>query len=352
MDKVFLCFRVACLCMVVFIACAADYSKCAQRLALSMETVGTSTAVALNDRELLYFGLQPPQGFQIIKSDKFMGLYLLQAKRKMVPLELRDLTDDVLDSITGVGTLKDFIPGKVMSRMTGFLNYAQFSVPTPANSVITSICYQFYGLGTGNGFIESSYIKRFLEGNNFHYGDLGGLFTLGVDNRSIIVDYVEPFTDGIELQIGDKILELNGNAPANFNAFMQSIYSLTPNTDATLRILRNGQEMEIVTRVFDRKGGMILPYEYLSALGIRFSPDWVIEQMGNTPVGFDKLQVGDQILKINNQDMPTDFVQGAKLISSQSKGNMVFLVVRDGFQFFITISQQNEDNQWGGLLSE
>ena len=348
------------------LAFGADYSRCAQRLALSMEKVGNSTAVALNERELLYFGAEPPRGFEIIKSDRFMGLYLLKAKKKMIPLELRELTDEVAESMIGVGTTSGFTLGKVVSRMNGFLEYAKFSVPTPPNSVITSICYQFYGLGAGQGFIETPYIKRFLEGKNFRYGDLGALFVQGANGR-ILVDYVEPFVEGIGLQMGDEILSIEGKTPLSFNEFLQGIYELSPGGEVGLRVMRNGKEEEIITRVFDRRGGMLLPYDYLSALQIQFSPEWVIEQMGETPPGFEKLQVGDQILKLNNKPMPLDFVEGAKLISSQSQGQMVFLVVRNGFQVFVTMNQRGGGGggissgrndggsgalQFGGLLSE
>ena len=327
----------------ITLAWGADYSRCAQRLALSMEKVGNSTAVALNERELLYFGAEPPRGFEIIKSDRFMGLYLLKAKKKMIPLELRELTDDVAESMIGVGTTSGFTLGKVVSRMN-----------------------QFYGLGAGQGFIETPYIKRFLEGKNFRYGDLGALFVQGANGR-ILVDYVEPFIEGIGLQMGDEIVSVEGKTPLSFNEFLQGIYELSPGGEVGLRVIRNGKEEEIITRVFDRRGGMLLPYDYLSALQIQFSPEWVIEQMGETPPGFEKLQVGDQILKLNNKPMPLDFVEGAKLISSHSHGQMVFLVVRNGFQFFVTINQRGGGGggissgrndggsgalQFGGLLSE
>ncbi len=330
---------------------AADYSRCAQRFALSMQKVENSYGIALNENELLYYGKQAPEDFKIIKSDPFMGLYLLQATKKMTPLELKDLTDEATKGILGVGSPEGFSVGKIVSRMSGFLDYAQFSEFTPQNSVISSICYQFYGIGTGDGFIESSYIKRFLDGDNFTYGELGALFVN--DSKRIFVDYVEPFIKGINLEMGDEVLEINGQIPASFKEFLQTIYSLTPNTEANFKINRNGEIIDISTAVFERTGGMLLPHHYLSALGISFSDDWTIQHISNPPtgLGFERLEVGDQILKINNVDMPQDFIQGAKLISKNSKQPIKLLVVRDGFQFFVTINKTAE-NEWGGLLGE
>lgn len=329
---------------------AADYSRCAERLALSMEKVGGSYAIALNEGELLYYGKTAPSGFKIIKSDPFLGFYLLQSKKKMVPLELRDINEDTLKSTLGVGSPQGFTIGQITKRMEGFLDYAQFSEPTPPNSVISSICYQFYGIGTGNGFIETSQIKRFLEGNNFVYGDLGVLVM--EENKKFIVDYAEPFINGIELQMGDEILELNHKTPQSLKELQQAIYTLKPDTEVSLKIRRNGELMDIKSKVLHRTGGMLLPYQYLSALGIQFSSDWTIQSL-NPPqgIGFEKLEIGDQILKINDIDMPQNFEDGVKLISKESKKAMKLLIIRNGFQFFVTINKQ-KGREWGGFLGE
>ncbi|RAX59233.1 hypothetical protein CCZ01_00365 [Helicobacter monodelphidis] len=330
---------------------AADFSRCAERISLSMEKVGNSYAVAINQNELLYFGKKAPNGFHIIKSDPFVGLYLLEAKKKMVPLEMKDLNEESMKGILGVGTTTNYETGKVTGRMNGFLDYAQFSAPTPQNSVITSICYQFYGLGTGDGFIESSYLKRFLDGDQFVYGAIGALFV--EKDEQIIVDYVEPFIEGIKLEAGDIIIEFNKKPVTSFNEFLQSIYELTPNTEVPIKISRNGNLEDISTAVFQRTDGMLLPHHYLSALGVRFTPDWVVTAIEDTPegAGFENLQVGDQILRLNNQEMPADFVEGAKIISVASKGPMRFLIDRNGFQFFVTTNKKKDD-QWGGLLRD
>ena len=323
-----------------------DYSRCGERIALSVEKVGDSYGIAIDKRRLLHYSKTPPKSHKILKSDPFIGLYLLEAKRPKVPLELRDITSEVLEDGLGVGSVKGFKEGKITKRMSALLSYAQFSQKTPPNSVISSICYQFYGLGIGgNRFIESGYIKRFLEQKGALYGDLGVRFAKGQSPsaQKPVVALFDPFAPNNKFRIDDEFISINNHKISSVEQLNNYVYTLAPNSYAHVSVKR-GDSVEVFdVLVQKRTGGMLLPDNFMERFRVKFSSDWRLLEMNEAPLkGMEKLKVGDQILRINGMDMPLGD-EGWALLARQAHGAMKWLVRRGDFQFFLQINKPSSE---------
>ncbi|MFT2677059.1 PDZ domain-containing protein, partial [Helicobacter pylori] len=101
----------------------------------------------------LYYSKTYPKHAKVIKSDPFVGLYLLQSTPSEYFYTLRDLDKDALiRSMASIGD-KEAIEVRLLSKQQGYDRYAQISQEIQKNGVISNICYQMLGLGVGgNGF--------------------------------------------------------------------------------------------------------------------------------------------------------------------------------------------------------
>lgn len=320
---------------------AYDFSRCGERIELSSERVDDSYGVAIDESRLLHYAKTPPKSHKILKSDPYIGLYLLEAKTPKIPLELRDLTPAVLGDILGSGTPRGFVQGKVTARMSGWLAYAHFSQEVPANAIISSVCYQFYGLGVGgNRFIESGYIRRFLASKGAHYGDLRVRFDPSLSRPTIA--FIDPFLEENPFRLGDVILTLEGQAVKNREELENRIYDLKPHTLARVSVKREGEVVSFVARVEERDGGMLRPDSFLKRSGLRFSPAWVVEAIeAPQSKGFERLEVGDRILRVNGVEM-SEGKEGLRLLSRFAGEEMSWLIRRGDFEFFIRVNRTSK----------
>lgn len=316
-----------------------DFSRCGERIALSSEKVGDSYGLAIDEKRLLHYSKTPPKGYKILKSDPYVGLYLLEAKKPKVPLELRDITPEAMEDILGVGTPEGFVEGNITQRMSGWLAYARFSQKSPPNSIISSICYQIYGLGVGgNEFIESSYIKRFLEQKSARYGDL--LIRFEKNRKEPVVALIDPFIEENPFRLGDRVLSLEGRAIGSRSELENQIYGLAPGREVRVSVMREGEVVSFETRVYPRIGGMLLPDHLLERVGLRFSQDWSLQAAHKMQGrGLENLQAGDQILRVNGIDMPQG-EEGLRLLSRFASEEMSWLIRRGEFEFFIKVNKK------------
>ena len=109
---------------------------------------------------------------------------------------------------------QDVVYGGTYAEDMLFLNPAKLSVRVPKNTIISDIFCRAYGVGNGEGFIKSEYIKHFVKYG--YWGDIG----IEV-NQDMIVKYIDPFyVKGIKL--GDKIISINNKkaTPKNFSKYV------------------------------------------------------------------------------------------------------------------------------------
>ncbi len=140
----------------------------------------------------LYYSKTYPKHAKVIKSDPFIGLYLLQSAPSDYAYTLRDLDKDALTrpmASVGANQAKE---ARLLSLQKGYDRYARIAQEIQKNGVISNICYQMLGLGVGgNGFIETKFIKRFLSQQEPYYGDIG--VRIEDKNKRLVVVQFDPF---------------------------------------------------------------------------------------------------------------------------------------------------------------
>lgn len=306
---------------------------------------------------------------KVIKKDLFIGLYLLDLKgryKKSQSYDLLNLNDFILgQDIAGV-TLGHMDSGRILKRQKGYIDYANFSGRVGVNGVVSDICYQIYGLGTGGAaFIEKPYIDRFISMKDAYYGDIG----IRVSS-SLKVLSVDPFFKDNPFKLGDKILRINGHTFINHADYEWYVSNLPRGKLATVVIDRLVDEKIKLTKkqerdkkmgkdlnlpppkqikktirykimVRKRYGGFYLPDTFFDRFGIVFNKEFVITKI-KKDMKYDKtpLRVGDQLLWLNNIPIKRGNV-GAKsfanlrLALSKSSNNIDMVIMRNGLQFHL-----------------
>ena len=131
----------------------------------------------------------------------------------------------------------DNVYGGTFAKDMIFLNPAKLSVSAPKNTIISDIFCNAYGIGRGDGFIKSDFVKHFVKYG--YWGDVG----VEVD-RWMRVKYVDPFyVSGIKP--GDKIIKINSR-PANVKTF--SKYILLSSLNRVVVIKTDKKEIPIKVR--------------------------------------------------------------------------------------------------------
>lgn len=98
---------------------AYDFQACQDKSKLSLEKIGNDYAVAiesLNDKKSKLFLYSPrttPKGYNILKHDPFVGMYLLESKKNLTPVTLREITPQILEEEIASITPQDNISGKI-----------------------------------------------------------------------------------------------------------------------------------------------------------------------------------------------------------------------------------------------
>ncbi len=104
--------------------------------------------------------------------------------------------------------------GGTFAKDMEFLNFAKLSVKGEINSIVTDIFCKAYGVGRGDGFLKSEFIKHFVKYG--YWGDIG----IEVD-KNMIVKSIDPFYVK-DIKVGDKIVKINLK-PANVKTFSKYV---------------------------------------------------------------------------------------------------------------------------------
>jgi hypothetical protein len=95
-----------------------------------------------------------------------------------------------------------------------FFKPAKLSVKSLKNSVISDMFCRAYGIGIGDGFIKSEFVKHFITYG--YYGDIG----IDVDENMKIISFDPFYVKGLSL--GEKIISINNKkaTPENFSKYI------------------------------------------------------------------------------------------------------------------------------------
>ncbi|TLD86507.1 PDZ domain-containing protein [Helicobacter sp. MIT 05-5294] len=353
---------------------AYDFEACRQKAMLSMERVGNTYGIAikrlgdsaqdsqnnLTPSKVALFVYSPkstPKGYKILKHDPFIGMYLLESKTELLPISLRTINKEILEDEMASILPHDGVSGKIATRMQSPINYATLNTPTFQNSLISTVCDHIYGIGIGkNEFIEKAYLDRFILSDSVHYGDIGVRVFQNSDDR-VEVNLIDPFFRANPFAYGDIIMMINGEAIPNVAHFNRVVFDLKEGEIVPVRISRKGVVMELQAYVDKRRGGMLLKEDFLGRVGIEVDSNFVITRVAPyAKNGFERLKVGDKVLRVNQQAVPQGYDAIIRLLGQYPDKMQKWLISRDDFQFFINVnqkeSQKTQDSLIQGLLNE
>lgn len=334
---------------------AYDFSACQAKATLSMEKIGQSYGIAIKPlqkdaklptKSILFF-YSPnaaPKGYKILKHDPFLGFYLLESKTNLSPISLKEINNEMLEDETASITPANNVSGKISTRMQSPIDFATLNVPTFQNSLINTICEQSYGIGIGkNQFLEKKYLDRFIN-NPIYYGDIGIRVFQNPQDR-VEVNLIDPFFNNNPFEYGDIIMMINGEAIPNVSQFNRVVLDLKEGSTIPVRIERNGVVQNLSVKVDKRRGGMLLKEDFFGRVGIEISNDFTITQvLPSAKNGFEKLEVGDKVLRINQKDVPQNYDSIIRFLGDYVNDRQKWLISRDDFQFFIEVNTQKAKN--------
>ncbi len=306
-----------------------DFSMCQKKVLESSFVVGSSRAFVIKNGEAIIASKTTPADVNILKSDSFLGLYLIEAKRDVKPMEL---DAEYENKELAIVDKNEYRQGKVLDIGSPLLQKGLFSQKSGYGSAVVSICYRLHGLGVdGSSIISAKYIKNFLDREPVSYAQFG-VETMYKDGHAL-VKKSDPFYTGNGLLEDDKIYEIDGMKFENIRDFEESYIYKKIGSTINIGFMRNGKKYS-TTAVLEPLG--LYRDTFLSRLGVEMDGSLRITKNSSTLPGLKWLKSGDKIMRI--QQIPVS--SKAKLDSLFSKITdpiVSVLLERDGFQFFVEI---------------
>ncbi|WP_104698087.1 MULTISPECIES: DUF7488 domain-containing protein [unclassified Helicobacter] len=282
----------------------------------------------------------------VLRSDPFIGLYLIDAKKNPKGYVLRDLEKKPQDIQIAIIGSKGSKEAKVLQMQEGFLKYGKLNQIIEPNAVLGDICYQIYGIGADNGFIDKKYLERFLSQDEAYYGDIG----IRLDKNR--VREIDPFFKNNPFKPRDIIIQINDNKITEKTNVEWIVANLAYESKASVSVLRleNGKSVTKTFKVVVKKlfGGYLLQDTFFESQGIKIDKDLVIKRLSkNLNNGLENLKRGDRILWIHKQDprkLEGEIFSNLRKVLSDTYteyGFIEMLISRNGFQFSLKIHPNN-----------
>lgn len=332
-----------------------DFSFCKDRYQETTLTFRDTRAIPIVFKDKIYYVIyskSPIIAKEVIKSDPFVGLYLLDVKRPSKGYTLKEIEampDDIEVAIIGSEKIQKT---KILQEQKGFINYAKTNDVIEPNEIVSNICYQIYGIGTKEGFVDKKYLERFLSQDEVYYGDIG----VRLKDNSNQISQIDPFFANNPFKPEDVIIQINGKKTSAEN-LQWIIANLDYQSRAKITILRYEDSKEVqktfeveVEKLF---GGFLLQDTFFESQGIKIDRELVIRRISkNLYNGLENLQRGDQILWVNKHNpkkMQGDIFFNLRQTLSDAyskEGFIELLISRNGLQFSIKIyPNQTKESQ-------
>lgn len=291
-------------------------------------------------RALLFTNKHPGKmkDFQFVRGNKLLSMVLVETKKDLEYIKLTP-TDKFLNADeVAVITKSKYTIGNVKRRQIAF-NFATFTEPTPKGSVVGIKCYSSVGLGVGeNKFVETRYVKFFLETDPFMYGDIGARFADEIEEP--IVYLTDPYRKGIEFKPGDLITEIDGKKVESSLEVQDIIMFAKPGEFLKVKFLRNGRPVEKEIEVYKLLGDSFDNETFLERFGLVFDENLNIIKIKKGSLAEKKrLKIGDTLKQVENIEVfrPAEV---ARLLSQTKKIDGKFIFEREKFQFFIELAEE------------
>jgi hypothetical protein len=329
---------------------AGEYADCcADRNALSVVQHGGERFYAVGENRLLHLGDLPrnlPNSWRVVRHDPLFGLTLYEAAHDAWPLAFRTIKRigehrDRLTLLSDEGP----VAVKLEHLQEGFYP-ARLDRPVGEGAILCAPCYAVMGLGFKSGFIESDLISHFIHfpGATFAWGDLGFRFA----PETVLIAAVNPFFEDNPFQPGDRVVSIGGEQVKSPSHAQRRMFTRRPGSRTEVGVERMGRRHTFVVTVAERLGGGRYADTFLEHLGWRLDESLTIEVLVHEDVvGRGAMQVGDQLIQINNHIV--EDAQTAMALLSGHEGPVKLLLSRDDFHFFIRLGEGSdslEDSVW------
>lgn len=325
-----------------------DYSACKTYYKQATSVIDSTRVYSIlydDVPHLIAFSQKPLRSPRIIKHDPFLGLYLFSGKlQKGYRLKPLDAFAHTLPLAAVNAT--QAIPGSVVNFEKGVFDLGKFSTTLPNDSVISTICYQSYGIGAyGQYFVPKILIDRFLSARGGQYGDIGVRVAPNLQAtkdqlpKGVIVEQIDIFFPQRLLLPKDRILAINGREITSLAQFEWLVADLVPKSKAQVRILRNNKLLEVPVQVDRRYSGGILQDTFFERYGVVIDRDLVIRAIAKPlPDGLSQLSVGDKFIWVDKTPIKkdSDFWHFRQLFSQAAlRGRVELLLLHDGVEVFL-----------------
>ncbi len=314
-----------------------DFRQCYKKNSQSFIYFGKTRAVAVSKHLAVAYLLTAPEA-KYVKFDPFLNLYLFRSKKTLKPVKFKSTRSlELGEWIAGMDDTSLYVGNFAKSGDLLDSFYLQ-NAKLEANSIISCLCCEVYGLGVGKGtFIGSEYIKRFINSGSkdVYYGDIGVRFDKYA--KDFIVKSINPFYPNQLLKTGDKIVKINNKKVSSLKQLNQTVLFSAPKSIVKLEVLRGKQELKIDATVRSRMGGGHLSDSFLENRGLFFDKEMKIIKITKKSFGEKSgLHVGDVLIQIDhktidNQNDTKEYLSKLKAKEAQ------LLFDRDDFQFFVKI---------------
>ncbi len=303
------------------LACPTSFTQCQDKyFDAGVESNNTLIIPLSKTQSLLYSKQQPP--FKILKSNPYLGLYILENQNNKFPYLFSLKESDTLAVISSpiVKTLSNSKPQIGLSQWSQALRRLPFGM-------INDTCCSLHGLSVEDGIIEKDYLEHFVSTKEFGYADAG--FRLGLNNKKAIVTSIDPYMRDQKFLVGDEILYMDKKLVYSTSALMQKILFSKPNTMHHFRIKREGVNIPLKVTFDKRYGGGLLSDTYLERFSLFLDREL---NFVATPTN-SKIKIADKLVAINGEKV--EDIMSVRESIMHSPENLTFLLERNGFQFFI-----------------
>jgi len=312
-----------------------DFRQCYKKNKKAFVYFGDTRAIAVSKNLAIAYSKTKPS-VEYVKFDPFLNLYLFHSSKPLSPVRLRSShLLKIGEWVAGMDENSLFV-GNFAKHGDLLDSFYLKNAKLEANSMISCLCCEMYGIGVGGGsFIGSEYIKRFIKLKDVYYGDIGVRFEQVA--RDFLVKSINPFYPNQLLRIGDKIQKIDGKKVTSLKQLNQAVLFSKPKNIIKIEVLRDNKKLTLSSVVRSRMGGGKLSDSFLEKKGIFFDTNLRIVKVNNNSFG-DKsgLKVGDKLMQIDGKTVKAQDDIRVSLSKLKSKKAQL-LFDRDDFQFFVKL---------------
>ena len=340
-----------------------DFVACFQRNKASVMIYEGLNAFVLSENLLAVLKTPNQKLNKYVKYDPFLNLYLVRTDFSLFPAPTYDEQNLTRNDWVGIIDPQQAYIGHLKYLGQNINERDQLDFSTKIGQLNTTCC-SMLGISLGDGsFIGNRYLKHFMKYNDVYWGDIGVDFVLRDEKI-----YVETVRNNGKFLINDEIVSVDGLNTKDLRKLNEQILFADRGSTMYFQVLRDNQDLNITTNVFakDLSGFKLADNKapsaqakpassslYKSALGFSLNRSLNVARIEpNSKAAQAGFQVGDKILRINNQII-RDMKSAQSALASGNEFNVLversvknLPISSDGrskgdgtFQFFIRLSK-------------